>query len=179
MKIPSLLLVCCGLYMTACSNSRSNSDTSNNTPIEHTATNNQMVGKWKYKDLDFDFKINIDLPGIEDNLKTKMKDQLKQQMGESQIEYKPDGTFEVNSPQQNNKGKYKIENNELIHTDFTNQTNVMNFSKANIDGNILTLQVTGDQFWKMLESIPEAKAGVEEMKKMLTVNQITYTFEKI
>src|SRR5690606_17414333 len=142
-------------------------------------TSNQMLGTWQYQNLDFDFKINVNLPGIEEQLKSNMLQKIEKEIEGTKVTYKADGNFEVQSAKNNTTGKYKVENNELVHSDFNNQETIMSYANAEVDGDILTLQVTEEQFWKMLGSLPAAQNGIDQIKQMITVNRLVYTFKKV
>lgn len=182
MKLQIVLALGLATLLTACNSNTSDTATATSQKVEHTASENQMVGTWKFKDLDFDFKINVDLPGIERTIKQQLNEQVKKTVSDITVTYNNDGTFNVNGGKDNadgTKGTYKIENNQLTHTNFAQESSIINYANAQVNNDVLTLQIDGEQFWKMMETLNNVKGGVGEMQKMITINKLTYTFSKI
>ena len=179
MKLMNILFSCVLLsVMTACNNEQA-ATASQEITATNTLTNApEIVGTWTYESFDFDFKTNIDFPGIDVLIKKQLEPIIEQNLSGTVVTYKADGTFDVNGKDKQAKGTYKFENNELIHEGFTDASSAINYASASINGDVLTLNVSADQFWKMLASTNIDENGLKQVKETLTINKLTYTFKK-
>lgn len=163
----------------SCNNNENSSNNSIDNTIKTTVSNNEMIGSWQFSDMDFDFKLNMELPGIAEMINKQLNNQLKSAVSDFKITYNTDGTFEVNGSKSNTKGKYSIENGELVHSNLSNGETLLNYANAQIIGDELTLQITAEQFYKMLASLQGMEENIEQFKKIMTINKLTYKFKKV
>lgn len=173
----TLILALCSSAVACNNNSTTNEITPKNTTIPHNATSYEMVGKWDLEDIDLDVKLTTDIPGADALVKNEFNNKVKEIIGKAIITYNADGTFATEGANEKVIGKYSIENNELIHSGFSNEKSMIAYATAQVNGDKLTLQISGEQFWKMLESASFGKQ-IEMVKNMLEIKNITYIFKK-
>lgn len=174
----SIALVFVSALFVACANEETGTTNEQAAIIANTATTNDMVGAWKFEDVDVNIKLNVDLPGIEQTMNDQILKSVKKSIKDVVISYNNDGTFQINGGKEKAGGKYTFENDELLHTSFSNEKNVVAHAKAQVENDILTLQIGEEQFWKMMASVDIGEDNLQQIKNMLTIKHITYKFKK-
>jgi hypothetical protein len=176
LNITLILAISCTLF--SCNNNTETiSNTTESATITHNVSDNEMVGNWTLEDINLDVKLTTDIPGAETLIKNEFNKKIKEDIGKFVITYNSDGTFSTQGANETATGKYSIVNNELLHSNFSNEESMIAYASAHVDGAKLTLQISGNQFWKMLDSASFGKQ-IEMVKKTLVVNNITYIFKK-
>lgn len=172
-QLPLSLLLLTGLSLASCSGSTEPSDTAT---VEHNVSEEQLEGEWYYKSVTADIDINI--PGMQDYFKQILLQQLQKASEGTHLIYKSDYTVSFVNQSDTLKGHYKIEHNELVHSGFNTKEPIINYANARLEGTALKLSVSEEQFMKMLHAADSTMEIPEEVRNIIKVSGLTYTFEK-
>lgn len=144
--------------------------------VTHNVSGEQLQGAWYYKGIDADIEISI--PGMQEYFRSVLQQQLETELQGATVIYRGDHTMFLIHKKDTVTGRYKIEHKELVHYDLNARTNIMNYASAHLEDSLLKISVSEDQFHKMLSTAGKEFQIPEEVRNIIKMKGLTYTFEK-